>query len=118
MCIRDRYKGVIIDKITGEIFQPGNAYILEKWIWGFKLGFRAKRLDFTIKKINDERRAIELISNLGIKYVTPKLEYGIIWKIPKTFNPKEIKKKNFKTSLYFQESRIDNGFRYYSENYK
>jgi len=87
------YKGIIIDKSTGEMFQPGSVYPLEKWIWGFKLGFREKRLDFTIKKINNAKRTIELISNLGIQYVVPELEHGTIWKTPKTLNPKQIKKR-------------------------
>jgi len=100
------YKGIIIDKTTGEMFQPGSAYPLEKWIWGFKLGFRKERVDFIIKKINNQKKTIELISNLGMQYVIPELEHGTIWKIPKTFNPKQIKKRISKLPCTFKNQGL------------
>lgn len=65
-------KGCIVDKETGEMFQPGSAYSLEMWIWGFELGFRGKHIDFTITKINDKERAIDLIDKLGPQYLLKK----------------------------------------------
>ncbi len=103
------YKGVIIDKRTGELFQPGSAYPLEDWIWGFKLGFRKGRVDFTITKVNDHRRTVELIAELGMQYVVPELENGTIWKIPEMYNRKEIKKRISKLPCTFVNQGLTMG---------
>lgn len=109
------YKGVIIDKTTGEIFQPGSANLLEDWIWGFKLGFRKGRVDFTITKVNDHQKTIELIAELGMQYVVPELENGTIWKIPEMYNRKEIKKRISKLPCTFVNQGLTMGLRIIQE---
>ncbi len=86
-------KGCVVDKETGELFQPGSAYPLETWIWGFELGFRGKRLDLTITKVNDEEKSIKILDDFGIQYVKPVLENGTIWKIPEMYSKEELRKR-------------------------
>ena len=86
-------KGCIIDKVSGEISQPGSAYSLEMWIWGFELGFRDERLDLTITKINNEKQAIDILEKFGVGYIKPKLEKGTILKNFEFYTQAELKEK-------------------------
>lgn len=63
-------KGCIVDKINGDIFQPGSAYPVEDWIWGFKIGLRGKPVDLVIYELIDFKLAIGLLDELGLREVT------------------------------------------------
>ena len=84
-------KGAIIDKETGEILQPGSVFSIENWILCFELGFRHKLLDFTITKVKDKKRTIEILKKFEIGYVIPKLENGQISKTPLSYNSNQLK---------------------------
>jgi hypothetical protein len=86
-------KGYIVDKVTGELFQPGSRYSLKTWIWGFELGFRDKCLDLTITKINNEEQTLKILGDFGINFVRPVLECGIIWKVPETYSKEELRER-------------------------
>lgn len=117
-------KGAIIDKETGEILQPGSVFSVENWVLRFELGFRHKLLDFTITKINDEKRTIEILKKIEISYVIPKLENGQISKTPLSYNSNQLKERisnlpctfknqsfNFK-HLVIQEMKESKAFEY------
>lgn len=59
-------KGVIVDKFSGEIFQPGSAYPIEDWIWGFNLGLRGKPVDLIINKVNSYKLGVDQLGELGL----------------------------------------------------
>ncbi|BDS12729.1 hypothetical protein [Aureispira anguillae] len=84
------FQGYIIEKNSGEMFQPGSAYSLDEWIWGFELGFRNNKIDFTISSIKDFTKTSRLITELGIQYVIPEYESGTTWMIPKHYTKEEI----------------------------
>jgi len=97
-------KGCIVDKETGELFQPGSAYSIDTWIWGFELGFRGKHLDFTVTKINNIEKAIELIKRLGPQYLLNKIDGNYDVNDIKYYTKEEVasKMKNLPCTFYSQ----------------
>jgi hypothetical protein len=96
------YNGIIVDKNSTDYFQPGSAFDLEKWMYGFKIGLRGRRYDLMIEKINDYRSTLEMLDKLRLTYVKIDLENGTEWKIPKDFKRKEIKKRLDKMPCIFK----------------
>lgn len=99
-------KGCIVDKETGELFQPGSAYSLDMWIWGFELGFRGKRLDLTITKINSLEQTLKILDDFGIQFVKPVMENGTIWKVPEYYSKEELRERINKLPCTFENQGL------------
>jgi hypothetical protein len=91
-------KGCIIHKRTGEFFQPGSAYSLDTWIWGFELGVR-ENTDITINKINDMEKSMELLYQIRINYLKNGKSFNSYSKV-------ELKERLSKLPCIFKNQRI------------
>lgn len=96
------YSGLIVDKNSEEYFQPGSAFSLEKWMYGFRIGLRGGRYDLQIQKINNDLKALEILEKLGMTYVKIELVGSSEYKIPQNFSRKEIKNRINKLPFLFK----------------
>lgn len=102
-------KGCIVDKLTGEMCQPGSRYTLEDQIWAFRLGIKGGHVDFSIIRINDMSKSIELISHLRVQYLVQnesgKYEVNDI----EYYSEKQIKKKLENLPCIFKSQSLSLG---------
>ncbi len=94
--------GTLVEKSTGNIYRFGSSFILDENLKIYELGyFKYKIWDIIINQVNNEIKTIEYLSKLDIQYVIPEKAYGEIWKIAKTYTPKQIKQKLQKLPVRF-----------------
>jgi len=89
--------GFIVERADGRIFEFGSAYTLERNLAAYEAGFKFYSQDLTITAVSDMKQTVSLLHKLDMVYVIPKLEHGVVWKIPRTFTRAQI--RSFLSSL-------------------
>lgn len=100
------WHGFFVDKMTGEHFQPGSGFTLEKWLIGFQMGLRYEKYDLIISKINDLDFTIGLLKKLNFSYFIEDIKYGATWKIPQTFSDAMLLQRLERIPAVFYNQRL------------
>jgi len=86
--------GELAEKSTGRIYEFGSAFALEENLKIYELGyFEYLNWDIEIKKVQDERKAIDYLSSLNLSYVIPEEAHGVIWRIAQKYTRQQLKQK-------------------------
>lgn len=84
--------GTLVEKKTGNIYEFGSSYSLDKNLRIYELGYlQYDNWDIVIHKIRNISNTVDHLLKLNICYVTPEEEGGIIWKIPREYTAKQLK---------------------------
>lgn len=86
--------------------QPGSAYTLDKWLFGFNIGLRGGRYDLKITKVFNHQKALEMIYRMQLQYVRIEIDNGTEWKIPKAFNRTVINQRLQKLPCIFKNQGL------------
>jgi hypothetical protein len=86
---------VIFERSNGKMMMLGGALpsdkSIEEYERNYEKGFTLEPKNLSILKVRDQRVTVDLLHRLNMKYVTPEIEYGVEWRIPKTYTIREIK---------------------------
>jgi hypothetical protein len=82
--------GVLVDRETGEVHDLSSAFDLEYWFEAYRRHLHVPNT-VVVKKVKDQKRAVDALYRLQMTYVIPEQAHGEIWKIPKQYSPKSIK---------------------------
>jgi hypothetical protein len=83
--------GVIVNKASGACLVLGSAFEVDRDLVAYDEGFQFERYDLTITSIRDEGRTLDAIEELGISVVTPEIEHGMEWRIPRRLTRDELR---------------------------
>lgn len=83
--------GFLVENKTGRIVEFGSAYSVEENFKIYEAGLAYGRYDLTILKVFDLNLAVRLLKKLSMRFIKPKLENGVTWKIPHEYNEKDLK---------------------------
>ena len=83
--------GFIVERSEGRIFEFGSAYPPQKWIANFERGFKYYRYDLRVIAVTNIPAAVKLLGKLGMQYVVPEEDNGVVWVIPRQFTPEQLR---------------------------
>ena len=107
--------GVLIERETGRFFQFGSAFSLDENLAIYEAGYlNYEDWDIEVTKVKDLTAAAIAISSLNLKFAVPEFAHSETWRIPKSYNVKQIQSKletlpaRFRIGkIYFQWKVID-----------
>ena len=88
-----RSHGVIVDARTRKVVKLGAAFSLERDLRAFEAGYPLRHASLIVTAVTDERRTIEILQQLRVSKVEPKVVDGVTWQMPKPFSPLELQEK-------------------------
>ena len=86
-------KGVVVDKQNGRVVVLGSAYSLERDLSAFDEGYRFGAAFLIVKEVQDQQRALDLLSRLRIREVQPEFAHGVEWRIPRLLTWSELRSR-------------------------
>ena len=97
--------GFIVEKETGSVVEFGSVYSLEKNFEIYEKGLVGFN-DLVILKVRDTNESVRLLNRLQMFYVEPEFAHGVEWKIPKTYNEKQLKQAISKLPCIFENQNF------------
>ena len=83
--------GFIVERDDGYVFTFTAAESLEDNLASYEAGFRYDTYDLTILSISDREKTLYLLANIGLSYVIPEEEGGVVWRIPKRYTEEHLR---------------------------
>jgi len=107
--------GTLVEKKTGRLIHFGSAYPTEINLEIYEAGYFAyDAFDFVVTAISNLEKAIAFLGDLRISYVTPEVESGTTWRIPKEYSAQQLRDqvrnlpcRFYVGSLYFKWQVIE-----------
>ena len=93
--------GFVVEKESGKIFYFGSAFSVEENFKIYERGLIGRK-DLIILKVRELNESVRLLNRLQMTYVIPEFEHGVVWKIPKPYNEKQIKEAITKLPFTFK----------------
>jgi hypothetical protein len=84
--------GFLVERENGRIVEFGSAYPSETWLANYEKGFKYDAYDLEILQINDLPETLKALSMLDMQCVIPEWQYGVEWRIPKTYTVKDLER--------------------------
>lgn len=78
--------GLMVNKETGDVFEFGSAYPLERNFAAYEWGMRSNTNDLTITAVHDLPRALDSLLKLRLSYAIPEAAHGRTWRIPRSYD--------------------------------
>ena len=86
--------GTLVERNSGNHISFGSVYSPEENLKIYEKGYlKYESWDIQITKVRDLRDTIDSLLKLRLSYVIPEEENGTIWRIPKEYRHKELKRK-------------------------
>ena len=98
--------GFIVDKTAGQVFHFGSAHSLEENFEAYEASFRDERWDLIVTRVWDAQPTAMLLHKLDMRFVEPEEAHGVIWKVPQSYNQKQIKLMLEKLPAMFEKQNF------------
>ncbi len=84
--------GIIVERDSGRVIELGSGVPLERNLQAMRAGLGPDPVDLRLHKIKDERAVVEALYRVRLTYVTPEYEAGEVWKVPKVYKHKLLRR--------------------------
>ncbi|AUI88071.1 hypothetical protein BS333_17005 [Vibrio azureus] len=99
--------GILIERKSGRHISFSSAYSCDENLKIYEKGYlKYEDWDIEITKISNLRVTVDALLKLKLSFVVPEEANGTIWKIPRTYKYKELKRKLAKLPVKFNVGNL------------